>query len=192
MLKIKEVPKRIVRKLKNIKNGYICDATCGEGVKVSRGCLVDRGSFIGSHTFINTNTTITKSNIGNYCSIGSYVVIGPGEHDVKRFSLSGVFYNDSYAELTLRDVHIGHDVWIGTNAIILRGVTVGNGAVIAAGAIVTKDVPEYAVVAGVPARVIKSRLPKEVYDAILATNWFYQKPEQAKKILNNLEHDFKK
>lgn len=72
---------------------------------------------------------------------------------------------------------IGNDVWIGANAIILQGVTIGDGAIIAAGAVVTKDVPPYAIVGGVPAKVIKYRFSDEVILKLLQIKW-WDKPEE--------------
>jgi hypothetical protein len=69
-------------------------------------------------------------------------------------------------------VRIGHDVWIGTRAMILGGVTVGNGAIIGAGAVVTRDVEPHTIVGGTPARLLKRRFPKAVSDRILASQWW--------------------
>ena len=71
-----------------------------------------------------------------------------------------------------RDIVIGNDVWIGYEAVILAGVTIGDGAVIGARAVVTKDVPPYAIVGGVPARVIRSRFPEETVKALLRLKWW--------------------
>jgi len=67
---------------------------------------------------------------------------------------------------------IGHDVWIGANAVIMRGVKIGNGAVIAAGAIVNKDVEPYSIVGGVPARHLKYRFDKETIERLLKSEWW--------------------
>lgn len=69
-------------------------------------------------------------------------------------------------------MHIGHDVWIGANAIILGGIRLGQGAVVGAGAVVTKDVEPYAIVGGIPARVIRYRFSPETIRAIESTNWW--------------------
>lgn len=69
--------------------------------------------------------------------------------------------NEDEKELYRRTIIIGNDVWVASNTIILPGVTIGNGAIIAAGAVVTKDVPAYAIVGGVPAKVIKYRFNEE-------------------------------
>ena len=169
-------------------NGYICDAATDGSVVVSKGCYIDKNSRIGKYTFINTNCTITKAEIGNYCSIGSNVVIGPGQHHLDNISISGHFYNDGYEELTREPVSIGHDVWIGTYAIVMRGVSVGTGAVIGAGAIVTKDVPDYAVVVGVPAKFIKYRFDIERQNQIKQTRWFDLDKEAAMKTIRKLEN----
>ncbi len=85
---------------------------------------------------------------------------------------------------------IGNDVWIGANVLILDGVTIGNGAIIAAGAVVTKDVPPYAVVGGVPAKIIKYRFNKEEIDFLEQLKW-WEKDEkwltEYGKYFNNVE-----
>ena len=109
--------------------------------------------------------------IGKLCSIGDNVRIGLGIHPTHLRSTHPAFYSPQgnwdikptiQEKITeYKKVYIGDDVWIGTNAMILDGVTIGSHAVIAAGAVVTKDVPEYAIVGGVPAKIIKYR---KVYD----------------------------
>lgn len=161
----------------------------GKNTTIGKNSIVDRFTSIGDETFINTNCMITKATIGNYCSIGSNVVIGPGEHSLKKISLSGRFYIDTYNTLTKRECEIEHDVWIGTHAIILRGVKIGTGAVVGANSVVTKDVPPYAVVVGSPAKVIKYRFNKEKILKILNSNWFLEDLENAKKIIERLESE---
>ena len=79
---------------------------------------------------------------------------------------------------------IGDDVWIGTNVVILPGVHIGQGAIIGAGAVVTKDVPPYACMGGVPARLLKYRFPKETIEKLLKINWSQKDDEWIK---NNIE-----
>ena len=81
------------------------------------------------------------------------------------------------------DIVIGNDVWIGYEAVILAGVTIGDGAVIGARAVVTKDVPPYAIVGGVPARVIRSRFPEETVKALLRLKWWDWPAEQIQEKL---------
>ena len=109
--------------------------------------------------------------IGNYCSIanGTKFILS-SEHDMKHISMypfktmMGFNGNDATAK---GDIVLEDDVWIGCNAVILSGVHIGQGAVVAAGAVVTKDIPAYAVVAGNPAHIIKYRFDKEYIDELL-------------------------
>lgn len=90
---------------------------------------------------------------------------------------------------TKEPVTIGNDVWIGTCSIFMRGVNVGTGAVIGAGAIVTKDVPDYAVVVGIPAKVIKYRFDKEQQYQIKQSRWFDLNKKSAMQTIKKLEND---
>ncbi|WP_281040324.1 MULTISPECIES: CatB-related O-acetyltransferase [unclassified Mesorhizobium] len=88
---------------------------------------------------------------------------------------------------------VGHDVWIGARAIIMSGVTIGNGAVIGAGSVVTKDVPPYAIVAGSPARIIRYRFSPDVVDRIQASEWWTWSDERIRdqiKLLTMSGEDF--
>ena len=119
---------------------------------------------IGSYTYITTNCELANCKIGRFCSFAGGVKAGLGKHPIDRFSTSPVFYStnnrmkvnwgqkNDVDETTT--VEIGNDVWIGTNAIIVGEVKIGNGAIVAAGSVVTKDVPSYAIVGGVPAKII--------------------------------------
>jgi virginiamycin A acetyltransferase len=147
---------------------------------------IDNLSTIEKNTFLGKNVAITKSKIGSYCSIAPGVLIGMGEHDINKISTSSIFYDNPYEELTKDDCIIEHDVWIGVNAIILRGVTIGTGAVIGAGTIVTKDVPEFAVVVGVPAKVIKYRFDELKRKRILESKWWEYDKVDASRILKGL------
>lgn len=132
--------------------------------------------------------------IGRYVSIGEQVQIGRHAHPMSWLSTSPVFYmhckdvldTDYYGtgdagpgdflstspNVELKITEIGNDVWIGHGAFILPGVKIGNGAVVAAKAVVTKDVPPYAVVAGVPAKVVKQRFPDDVVEKLLQIQWW--------------------
>lgn len=156
-----------------IDNGCCFTGDTKIGVKshILGGCLINH-SIIGDYTYIGQNSRFQNTKIGNYCSVASDVICGLGNHPLDLFSTSPIFYrvnNTFKLKIVEKDldfseyksINIGHDVWIGTRAIILDGVNIGNGAVIAAGALVTKDVPPYAIVAGVPSKVIKYRNVKE-------------------------------
>jgi len=115
--------------------------------------------------------------IGRYCSIGEQVLIGTGHHDINLLSTSSWFDSAAeptakYAEYPYVKVRVKNDVWIGSGSIILRGVTIGNGAVVAAGAVVREDVPDYCIVGGVPAKHIKFRFPRPIIDRLLRIRWW--------------------
>lgn len=112
---------------------------------------------IGRHTAINEFNNIRAGNapvtIGDNCLISQFVSIIDANHGIAR----NAFIRDQPHDLVSAGVRIGDDVWIGAHAVILPGVQIGTGAVVAAGAVVTRDVPEYAIVAGVPAKIIRYR-----------------------------------
>lgn len=93
---------------------------------------------------------------------------------------------------THQKVTIKNDVWIGANSVVMPGVTVSNGAVIGASAVVTSDVPDYAVVAGVPAKIIKYRFSEDIVNILLYLRWWDLKPEIIKDNIHlwqNFEHE---
>ena len=155
----------------------------GKHVWIRQFCKINRNVIIGDYTFINEYTQIDSNtlSIGKFCSIAHNVKIGMGPHPVYYFSTSPVFYSKArgFVEDDLYDEYedkgytiIGNDVFIAANSIILAGIIVGDGAVVAAGSIVTKNVPPYAIVAGNPARVIKYRFPAETIDELLKLRWW--------------------
>jgi acetyltransferase-like isoleucine patch superfamily enzyme len=116
---------------------------------------------LGHHVYINKNcsitTTASRVDLGNYIMIGPNVTIIAQDHDFSDYKKPMMLNND----YNKGDIKIEDDVWIGANATILAGVTVHRGAIIGAGAVVTKDVPAFSIVGGVPAKVIKYRFSKE-------------------------------
>lgn len=150
------------------------------------GAHVDINSEIGDYSYIGYNSFVSRAKIGRYCSIANNVAIGMGEHNLGKVSTSSIFYENPYEELTAKDCIIEDDVWIGVNAVIFRGVRVGRGAVVGAGAIVKKDVPPYAIVVGVPAKILKYRFDNERILAIEDTKWWEKKIEEAKECIERL------
>lgn len=140
-------------------------------------------SKIGRYTYIGSGSWVTCATVGNYCSISSGVTIGLAGHSLNYLSTSPIFtekYNGTgsswidcdFVEHKLKLTTVGNDVWIGTNVLIKDGITIGDGAIVGAGAVVTKDVPPYSIVAGVPARVVRMRFSDEVIAGLLDLKWW--------------------
>lgn len=131
---------------------------------------------VGNYTYGELTVLTFKKGprlkVGNFCSIASGVVfVLSADHDISRISTfpfkTKCLKTEKYEAVSKGDIKVGDDVWIGQNAIILSGVNIGQGAVIAAGAVVTKDVPPYAIVAGVPAKIIRYRFETDIVDKML-------------------------
>ena len=137
-------------------------------------------SHIGKYTYINKYCLIDKSteSIGRFCSIAYNVRIGLGSHPVDWISTHSFVYDKKYGFNTKNrfvsneKTIVGNDVWIGANATILNGVTIGDGAIIGAHSLVTKDVEPYSIVVGVPAKVIRYRFDKDTIQKLLAIKWW--------------------
>ena len=157
----------------------------GNNIEIRENTYIDNNSRIASYTYIGYNCFITKSQIGRYTSIANNVSIGMGEHKLDRISTSSLFYENPYETLTEKECIVGNDVWIGVDSIIRRGVKIGDGSVIGANSVVTKDVPDFAVVAGVPAKVLKYRFEENVQKLIKDSKWWLLELEEAKKVLKN-------
>lgn len=144
-------------------------------------------SIVGRYSYVADRCWIIKAEIGNFCSIASNVMIGGGSHPVNFVSTSPVFYskqnvlNKCFAEVQFPEyvkTVIGNDVWIGSNAFVKGGITIGNGAIIGAHSVVTKDVEPYSIVAGNPARVIRKRFDDHVIRELEATKWWEYSDEK--------------
>ena len=117
--------------------------------------------------------------IGAYCSIaeGSKILLGGGHRTdwVTTYPFEVFLKSAKHVKgtrITKGDVNIGNDVWLGMDSMIMSGVTVGDGAVIGASAVVTKDIPPYAIVAGNPVRVVRMRFDDTVIDKLLEIQWW--------------------
>lgn len=124
--------------------------------------------------------------IGNYCSIAPNVMfVLSSDHPYKGLStypFKVMILGHEFEAVSKGDIIIKDDVWIGLNSIILSGVTIGQGAVVAAGSVVTKDVPPYAIVGGNPAKVIKYRFEPEVIEKLLKFDYSKLTEEKVKSL----------
>lgn len=138
-------------------------------------------SFMDRHSFCGYDCDFYHANIGSFTSIANNVVVGGARHPMEWVGMSPVFYagRDSvkakFSQHSLDNppkTFIGNDVWIGRSAIILSGVNIGNGAVVGAGSVVTRDVPSYAIVAGNPAKLIRYRFETSVIEELERIKWW--------------------
>lgn len=139
--------------------------------------IVSHSLSVGAHTYIRSGGVLeVVSSIGRYCSIGVDVLIGQEKatHPADWVSPHPFQFTDTTHRYDpeLKPATISHDVWIGRGAMVLEGVNVGTGAIIATRALVTRDVPPYVIVAGVPAKVIRYRHSSELIERLLASQWW--------------------
>jgi len=163
------------------QDSHILDSTLIGNNKIGNNCNIANSS-IDAFTYVGYNSAINNTKIGKYCSIGPDFKSGLGKHPTNFLSTSPIFYSSANSlnlrltnELAFNEyepITIGNDVWIGTGVFISEGITVGDGAIIGAGAVVTKDVEPYAVVGGIPARVIKYRFNNIIIDRLLNLKWW--------------------
>jgi acetyltransferase-like isoleucine patch superfamily enzyme len=134
-------------------------------------------SYVGDFTHVAQNTVM-----GRYCSIGNSCTIGATAHPLQwlsthPFQFLGLMGADvKILPWSWATTQIGNDVWIGSNSVVRGGVSIGDGAVIGAGAVVTKDVPPYAICVGNPARVLRLRFDQSVVDELLELKWWELHP----------------
>lgn len=150
---------------------------------------------VGKESYGPINVEMSRNDIhlriGNFCSIANGVTfVLSAEHNtnlVSTYPFKVLYTKTAQSEaLSKGDIIVDDDVWIGYGATILSGVHIGQGAVVAAGAVVTKDVPPYAIVGGVPAKLIKYRFDKELINELLKVDFSSLDRETAKKNINTL------
>lgn len=177
---------------KNISIGFyssIINSQLDEYVWIGEQCKINN-CHLGKHTYLNSKVNIRNAEIGSFCSIGSNVSINIGKHPTNLISSHPAFYSNNKCFQTFSDkmyfdeygkVTIGNDVWIGSNVTIMGDIRIGNGAIVAYGAIVTKDVPPYAIVGGIPARVLKYRFDENTIKELLEIKWWELSDEFLKR-----------
>ena len=158
------------------------EARLAENVRIAHDVEIRANVSIGRWTYIEPYTFVNGAEIGAFCAIGRNVAIGCFEHSYTYPAVSAKLYRDllglNYDD-SAHPVRIGNDVWIGEKAIVLQG-RVGHGSIIGAGAVVTKDVPPCAIVAGVPARIIGWRFDERAIDEYLRLRWWQWDDEKIK------------
>lgn len=200
ILKVLKVPEFLSQPL--LRLYYSNSVTFHKGVRVSRKNKFHGANLLGSDTvfahstlgyasYVAERSQITKTQIGSFSCIGGNVRTGLGRHPAKEFaSVHPAFYSTtkisgfSFVKRQLFEEHIysdnnnkffviiGSDVWVGNNVLIMDGVTLGHGSIIAAGSVVTKSVEPYTIVAGVPARPIRKRFNEQDINFLLELKWW--------------------
>ena len=179
---------------KKIKGKAIYNSTIHPTSKVEAGSEVVNSSF-DKHSFCGYNCDIYHANIGSFCSIANGVVIGGGAHPVNWVGMSPVFYEGKDSVKAKFSNHkrekplvtnIGNDVWIGRNAMIKGGVSIGHGSVVGMGSVVTKDVLPYTIVAGNPAKEIRKRFDEDTISRLLEVEWWSLENKELEKVARNI------
>ncbi|MEW2919258.1 chloramphenicol acetyltransferase [Ruegeria sp. ANG10] len=161
----------------------ITESSFGAYVEIGAGSRI-ANSLLGDYSYCDRTCDIANAEIGKFANIASFTRIGATDHPMEKASLHHFLYRsadywddaqddpDWFALRASRTAKIGHDTWIGHAAIIKPEVTIGHGAIVASGAVVTKDVPPYTIVGGVTAQPIRRRFSKEITARMLALAWW--------------------
>lgn len=161
----------------------ITDSTFGAYVEIGKGSRVAHSVF-GDYSYCDRYADVANAQIGKFANIAAFSRIGATDHPLHTAACHHFLYRsddywddvdrneDFFAHRKSRVARIGHDTWIGAGAMIKPEVTLGDGAVVAAGAMVTKDVDPYTIVAGTPAKPLRLRQPREIADRLIALAWW--------------------
>lgn len=161
----------------------VTNSTLGRYTEVGPGTIL-LNSELGDYSYTTRFCDLANTTVGKFSNIASFARIGPTDHPLDRASLHHFVYRSAdywphaehdaefFAHRESRRTHIGHDTWIGHGAIIRPEINVGHGAVVAAGAVVTKDVAPYTIVAGCPAKPLRERQPPEIAGRLMALAWW--------------------
>ena len=161
----------------------ITNSSFGEYVEIGAGSRI-ANSVWGDFSYCDRTCDIANAEIGKFANIASFTRVGATDHPMEKASQHHFLYRsadywddaeddrDWFAYRASRKAVIGHDTWIGHAAIIKPEVTIGHGAVVASGAVVTKDVDPYTIVGGVTAKPIRRRFPEDITERMLALAWW--------------------
>lgn len=172
----------------------ISDSSFGAYVEIGAASRVTN-SHIGDYSYCDRSCDIANADIGKFANIASATRIGATDHPMEKASLHHFHYRSSsywddiaddadwFALRAGRKVQIGHDTWIGHGALIKPEVSIGHGAVIASGTVVTKDVAPYTIVGGNTARVIRRRYTQAVAEQMMSLAWWDWKHDRLRDCL---------
>lgn len=168
----------------------------GRYVEIGQGARLLNAE-IGDYSYCDRFADIANADIGKFANIASHVRIGPTDHPMDGASLHHFLYRSAdywddaapdaafFARRAARRAFIGHDTWIGHGAVIRPERRIGHGAIVGAGAIVTRDVAPYTIVAGNPAREIRRRQPSEIAERLIALAWWDWDHERLRAALDD-------
>ena len=174
----------------------LTEADFGRFVEIGQGSRVAH-STVGDYSYCDRFCDIANTEIGKFANIASFVRTGATDHPLDRASLHHFMYRSAsywedasddtgwFEKRRARRTMIGHDTWIGHGAQVKPDVTIGHGAVVASGAIVTKDVAPYTIVAGIPARPVRQRQPREIAERLIALAWWDWPHERLRETLGD-------
>ncbi|MEL6594297.1 MAG: DapH/DapD/GlmU-related protein [Pseudomonadota bacterium] len=174
----------------------ITDSSFGAYVEIGKGSRVNN-SYFGDYSYCDRYADVANAQIGKFANIAAFARIGATDHPLHTAACHHFLYrSDDYwddaewdeeffAHRRSRTAHIGHDTWIGAGAMIKPEVTLGDGAVVAAGAVVTKDVDPYTIVAGTPAKVMRLRQPSDIAERLISLAWWDWSHEQLRHALDD-------
>ncbi len=176
----------------------ITESQLGTYTEIGKGSRVTH-SVIGNYSYCDRFCDIANARIGKFSNVASFSRIGPTDHPLNTAACHHFLYrSDDYWDDADRDdaffarrrsrlSHIGHDTWIGAGAIVKPGLTLGHGSVVAAGAVVTKDIAPYEIVAGTPAKKLRMRQPAPIAERLLSLAWW----DWSHKALREALEDFR-
>jgi phosphonate metabolism protein (transferase hexapeptide repeat family) len=164
-------------------SAQVTDSTLGRYTEIGEGCHIAHTT-MGDYSYCVEGTQIAYAAIGKFANIAAHVRIYASNHPMQRASLHHFTYRSSWyfdgeqddAEFfewrAEHGIEIGHDTWIGHGAVVMPGVKIGHGAIIGSNAVVTKDVADFAIAVGVPAKPIRQRFPEPIADRLMALGWW--------------------